>query len=284
MSFKSIYYTLVLTTLFSSCGNLENKVTTLEKIGLNGDIKSIEEKSYLAIEKFGDIEIGFRAIEYPWLKDYDIIFNSHGNATEKNWYNLQNKLTGKSLILYDKSFNQNENNYYSPDGSLISKTFLKYDLNKNNIESITYDKNGIVLNIISTDYNKFNQTIEEKFIDSTGSVLSKSIYAYDSNNNQIEHISYSKGQFEDKRLMTYNHKNQLISTTVYDIANNITARRIQKYNENNLLQETNDFDNNMKLTRREVYNYDLQNNWNKKIVYDGFSPKYLIIRKIEYRK
>lgn len=90
---------------------------------LNGNVKSIREIKFTAIDKFG--EISKRDIE--WDNNSYTLFNNNGNLIELSFYNSDGCLDSKVTYKYDDNGNKIEWNSYNSDGSLDEKYTAKYD-------------------------------------------------------------------------------------------------------------------------------------------------------------
>jgi hypothetical protein len=284
MTYNKLIINITFLSFLSSCSSIDSKNNSLDEYGLNGNVKSTIEQSYKANEKFGKVVKGEKKLEFSWRQNQYNIYDDYGYLIERNNIDDVGELVTKSIFNYNKNFELLEINHYNSNGTLSDKSNWKYDNKGNNIENINYNSSGIYLNKMKRNFNDNNLVVEEMFIDSLNNIISKSIYEYDSKNNRVKEIYYYNGKFNNKNLSKYNDKNQEISFTILDSANNIIEKRTQKYNDNSLLIETKKININGEIIREEKLKYDEQNNWIEKIIYDGQKPTFLIFRKIEYFK
>jgi len=270
-------------------GCSENK-NDLIKQNLKGEVKSITENTYFAIEKFGEITKGDKSNEFYELDNNFKLFNDLGNLIEQKnvWKrgNIKYKYDSNNNLIEEKSFK----NYDRSSSELITYEYnLKNHLiEKNEFEIIEgktkLDRKSKYINdesgnptLTSVYYSdgllRFKYTDEyingkirkENRFGKDGELTSKYIYSYDNNGNIIKEIKYSINNsisfvFETN-IYKYNDKK--------DVIENISSTL------NILLKnETNKFN--------YVYSYDKKNNFIKKIIFKDGTPTKIIERVIEY--
>ena len=132
---KKLIY-LFLTLLIFACSDDETKKNDLTESNLYGKVRSLTEKEYEPIEKFGEITKG--EIIYVNKETYD----DKGNMIEISSYNSDGSLAIKYIFEYDDKGNKTERSIYNSDGSLDSKYIYEYEFdNKGNwINVIIYSK------------------------------------------------------------------------------------------------------------------------------------------------
>lgn len=133
----------VFSILLSACSFFNKENNDLDKMNLNGKIKSIRESSFQAIEKFGEVTKGIKAREDEWEFDYIRTYNHKGNIIESNEYNSDGSLNFKRTYEYDDKGNKIKSNEYKSDGSLGYKSISKYDNKGNLIEGNVCKLDGI---------------------------------------------------------------------------------------------------------------------------------------------
>ncbi len=105
---------LVFSILIIGCCS-EPKENHLTERNIKGDVKSIIEKEYDAIERFGEIE---KESINSWD---DIAFNEEGNPVEEISYDSDGSIDWKFTSEYDEEGNQVETIWYNSDGSISWK-------------------------------------------------------------------------------------------------------------------------------------------------------------------
>jgi len=123
---------LVLLLLVLSCSTENKQKNSLEEDNLKGNVKSVREFSYVAVDKFGEISKGERKREDSWQRDFYKKYDDKGNKIEENNYKSDGSLGSKYTYKYDDKGNKIEENNYNSDGSLDYKYTYKYNYNEKN--------------------------------------------------------------------------------------------------------------------------------------------------------
>ena len=120
--------------------NHNNVKNDLKEANLLGNVKSVRQTSFKALEKFGKLTKGDR---YGYGDgDGYVLYNDEGNIIEQNEYNSDGSLSFKHTYTYDNKGNMIEQNRYNSDGSLSKKYTSTYDNKGNVIEENEYDSDG----------------------------------------------------------------------------------------------------------------------------------------------
>lgn len=269
--------------LFFSCNKSKEIKNDLEKQNLYGNVKSITENNFFAVEKFGEI---FKGDTFSELTDSSYIeFNTNGYIIksflflrEKNDYNDKNQLITKQYLSKDLKTVTTETYKYDNKGYLIesnsdfSKDKTKYlnDKDGNCIELNQYDSIGNLFNKVKTNisFNKEGNRIEErKSYNDDGSFSNHFKTIFDKNGNEIESCFYDEsGKIYQKINSKYNRQNLLIEY--------IEKLEYQK----NVSEEWT------KLIKYKYTKFDSNKNWTEKIEYKNGKPIQIIERKIVYNK
>lgn len=234
----------------------------LSDMNLKGDIKSIKEYSFEAVEIAGELRNGRRKTESTSSFDYFdkvILFNNDGNIMEEERYRSDDKLVGKQDYKYNAEGKKVEVNRYNMDGVLNLKVVYKYDNKGKMTEESKYNANGSLFLTTSNKFDTDQNMIEESAMTSTGGLFSRSTYDYDDNKNIIEANFYDfNGELERKKTYIYNDRGDVVE-------------------ENNHLP-----DGSPAGKRTYTYEYDSLDNWTRKIIILNERPAYIIQREIEY--
>ncbi len=289
-----IYSIITITSLlFFSCNKSKEIKNDLQNQNLYGNVKSITEKTFFAVEKFGEIVKGDKYwYDFVSISEYDewvfnsyVEFNNKGYIIksfsiikEENDYNDKNQLITKQYLSKDLKTASTETYKYDNKGYLIesnnnfSKDKTKYlnDKDGNCIELNQYDSIGNLFNKVKTNisYNKEGDRIEErKSYNDDGSFSSHLKTIFDKNGNEIESCYYDEsGKIYQKINSKYNSKNLLIEYT-----------EKQEYQKNVNEGWT-------KLIEHKYTKFDSNKNWTEKIEYKNGKPVEIIERKIVYYK
>jgi|ERR1035437_912855 YD repeat-containing protein len=280
---------LIVALFFYSCSQVKNNQikNDLTKDKIKGQVLSITETEYEAIDRFGKIEKG-RLISKSITK-----YDNYGNELENNIYNEKSELTNKTIYKYnesDKKIEEHDIDYKTvKESNQSSFKFFKYD-NKGNL-------------IQDSTVFSFPSELGSKFIRTT--------YTFDNNGNEIEQIGYSGMDLYDKRINKYDDNNNLIENAYY-VGDSLQLKVFSKYDsngneiENNvynsdgirLLHKTNfKYDDKGNIREQNGYNeagqlsekvnfkyeFDKKNNWVKRIASDGKTAMTIVEREIEYK-
>lgn len=292
----------------------DNSQNDLEKKNLIGNVKSVKEFSFLAIEKFGEISKGERGRENYWDKNTHISFNEGGDEIEISEYfydgtffiitvfsyNDKGNLIEKKSHLKDKEFHIEESYKYGIDGFLIQTNLYSNDGSQSGKLVYKNDKNGnvIEMNQLASDtsfsnlnlkfvysYNKDGNKTEFKGYYADGREYINAAYVY-LNGRKTESIFYRNESLESKTKLQYNKNQVLVKESInrYNTENIIVSNRTLIYDENENPLEIIDTkgDNQQPNIITYRYLFDEAGNWVERIEFQNNIPKYIIDRKIDY--
>ncbi|MBK7095063.1 MAG: hypothetical protein IPH57_08460 [Saprospiraceae bacterium] len=232
-----------------SCFSQENeKENDRESLNLKGNVKSIEECTFKAIEYFGEVEIDYSDFDnFCSGKLKRIIFNSFGNIIEENHYGrtqMNREISNKNEIIERKFYNGSMQNFvlrsktknkyndrgicievskFNQNGSTNFKN--KYDDEGNTTEEIYYDQKGAMYRKTKSTYDERGKLIEEIRYDENGAISSKTKSIYDDKGNTTEEIYYDqKGAISSKTTSAYDEKGKLIEEINYDEKGAISSK------------------------------------------------------------
>ncbi len=234
MKTKLFILSLAISLLCSCSGTVQKQnneaqeqKNDLKDMNLKGQVKQLQENTYDAVEKFGEIQKGDinSSITY--------IFNDKGNKMEENVY-YKGSLYKKITYKYDDKGKMIEENWYKPDGSKITYN-CKYDDKRNKTEMNVYDSNGILDSKHTYKFNDKGNKIEwnEYGYDLNGGIIdsNKITYKYDEKGNKMEE-DWS-GSLSYKYTYKYEYEKNLnwIKQSQYkgDKCKTITEREITYY-------------------------------------------------------
>jgi hypothetical protein len=110
------------------CNYAPNIKNDLDNLNLQGNVKSLKEISYKAVDKFGEYEKGTRSRSDKTETDKYIIFNQFGYIIEDYILNHDSLLIRSRLIQYDSTNRVTEENIYNDEGYLVSKGIYTYEI------------------------------------------------------------------------------------------------------------------------------------------------------------
>jgi len=232
-------------------GETKNSLT---KENLKGNVKTLSEYSFAAVDKIDGIKKG-QLKRNDGGVDYQKTYNLSGNLIE--YLNLKNQTTIKSI----------------------------YDDKQNIVEEISTDIDSVFLFTNKYKYDSDNNIIEKTQYDSVGTFNSKYTYRHDSNKNIIERNFYnSKKNLEGRLSYKYDTNNKLLENSKYDSVGNLKFKFTYIHDLNGNVIEKNVFDSSEKLKTKFTYEYKLDNNnnWVQCVEFENSLPIYILVRKIEY--
>ena len=285
---KKLLYIFLGFGLFFSCS--ENKENDLDKVNLKGNVKSVFDISFEAVEKFGKITKGAEITysNHDIYKRERTVYNDKGNKIEKDSHNnSQGSLTHKDTFEYDDKGNQIEWRSYVSDGSLQSKVTYRYDDKGNIIENRTINSDGNLNDGWTYEYDdKGNHIKSRHYYDSFLNNLDNFTYEHDDKGNVIEFKKYNKdGELNYKQKNRWNDKGNLIEYSKYDKDGKLTFRRTIQHDKGNII-ERKDYDKKNKLKDKTNYEYkfDDKENWIQKIIFKNDKVTHIVERDIDYFK
>ncbi len=277
-----IYSIITITSLlFFSCNKSKEIKNDLQNQNLYGNVKSITEKTFFAVEKFGEIVKGDKYwYDFVSISEYDEwVFNSYVEFNNKGYI-----IKAFSII--------KEENDYNDKNQLITKKYLSNDFKTATTETYKYDNKGYLIesnNNFSKDKTKYindkdGNCIELNQYDSIGNLFNKvkTNFSYNKEGYRIvERKSYyADGSFSSHLKTIFDKNGNEIESYYYDESGKIYQKINSKYNSKNLLIE---------YRERQEYRYkytkfDSNKNWTEKIEYENGKPVKIIERKIVYYK
>ncbi|WP_336071030.1 hypothetical protein [Mesoflavibacter sp. CH_XMU1404-2] len=231
---KKIHYLFLLTFLIIfSCDKKSQEIKTdLEKMNLNGNVKS------------------FKTNEFSQLTESHYYFNRSGFISQLNWVS-KNSLWHKEKYYY--SDNLDSIVRFDKNDDLQSKSVFHYS-NGNLIKTQFFNSNNGLERNWKYEYNDQGKISKEVLYYEPNIVISTLIYEYDQSNRLK-----SKTEIDShKTTFFYNDKNQKISETQFYFDDNSERKFSFGYDENGFLNRQTDIENNVSYN----WNYELDKNGN----------------------
>ncbi len=247
---KALSIVLPIFLILASCSKNKNG---WDNYNIKGEVKTIRESSYNAVERFGKVEKGDEARRGKTLN-----FDSNGKLTEEDIY-IGVSLSAKVIHHYDEQNKGIESLIYNASGSLDSKAIYHYDNKNNNLDVIYYNSDGDFDYKFSYKYNDKGFNTEEYLYVDEVNYSYKITYKYDNKGKRIEKVKYKPStSFQIRETYVNDDKGNNIQTFMYDSDGICFAKFTYKYE------------------------YDEKDNWIKQITYKDKKPVELTEREIEY--
>ena len=247
---------LILVSLVIGCVNslTEEEVeikNDLTENNLNGNVKSINEIAFKALEKFGEMERGER-IEFDSDLSYlhknylfNILYNKNGFITKTIISDLSDDIVESKTKTYDINNNLLESKRYNSENTLISRWTTKYDSLGNEIEVVNFVEDGSIENKYLKVYDSLNNLVEVDNFNTLGELIQKSKYEYNNNNTIISNYN-PDGSLLNKIIRGHDSLGNLITYNDVDVKGKLQHTLVWKYdsigNENHYLA-TRDYGN-----------------------------------------
>ena len=260
----------------------------LSSYNLQGKVKSMSDYSYEAVDKFGIIGKGKYDREFPFSRDYIVLFNLQGKIIEVVEYRGdKTKIDRKFLYKYDSNDNLVIIDRYFGSGRLYSKEKYKYNNNGKLTKISFFNSSGNLEALTNYKYDSKGNRIEEilERLRSPGENKPRTYkYNYDSSGNRIEETYHYSGNLGNKTIYKYDRDGNMIEETMYDYSNDKEKTYKFKYDKyGNKIEKIKVYSNESQdVLKKYEYEYDNKGNWIKRIMSKNDFPKILVERKIEY--
>ena len=278
---KKILITIIILLIYS-CNN-QNKKNDVSKYKLNGDVKSLTNTHYTAIEKFGEISKGERKREFDSYSDFEYEFNKEGNLSELLGYKPDGTLSYKTKYIYNEEGVLIESKLYGKNWN--TKSSYKFDVNGNKTERQNYKLDGgNGIKYIYNYDNKGNRT-EDSVYEIDGSIRKKETFKYDEKGNVIEKIRYKTDlSVEYRYVYIYDENNNNVKTSKYKLDGSLDWSSENEYDKygNEIKDITKDIEGKVLWQYTFRYEYDKDNNWISRVRRRNGSARYMVVREIEY--
>jgi hypothetical protein len=277
-----IYLAFLPLIFLLSCSRQYQRKNDLLLNNLKGPVKLLEQNTYSAIKKFGDIFPGPRKNELggPEEQNMILVFNTSGLTIEKRLFTPGGEFWEKQLYKYDKEDRLIDEKGFDSSGKQDYSCIYTFDKKSNTV--LLEINNHSSLGSQSALYylDKSGNIIKEEWYDKKGSLVSVTKYQYGSQLHPIGEQTYnSKGDIEFKNGFILGSDGNLKQETRASIINHVSANTYTyKYDlYNNIIE---------KATKTSItvfkYEYDQNHNWTKRIRFAFTEPVELTIRRIEY--
>jgi hypothetical protein len=262
-----------------------NQDNDLLKLNLKGDIKQIKQFTYVAIEKFGEIQKGELQpdIFSPENQNMILVFDNDGYIKERQNFDKAGMYSGKTIYNFNEQKIIISTIGYNTKGIIDFSQKGTYDAVKMTVKSIINYSDDYSVQSIDY-YDNSNRKIKSDWFKEDGKLSSRTIFKYDKEGNIIEENIYSSdGNLYAKNQFIFDENRYKIQTI--QIFNSEQRNDYYKYDDfGNIIEEyggksSKDFN---KYTYK--YKYDSHNNWIERVSYllNGELPVDLTERSIEY--
>lgn len=288
----------------------KNPENDLERAKLMGEVESVKETSFIAMEKAGSLVKGDRKREGQQETDFVMLYNRKGNLAETLLYFSDESLAGKYIYSYDIQGNKVETKVYFPDGRLASRYTYQYDKEGNMTGAAAYqgdkfyfrdeyknDKQGnrIEMTVYYSEsgplsrknlyvYENGNR-IEEKRYNDDENISARFTYKFDESGNETQYNEHnSEGKLTFTWTYIYDDSGNRIESKNYDSKRNFLRKNTSRFDKYGNLIDIKNYKSDESL-RREIEHrleYDTKGNWVRKTTLINQVASYIIEREILY--
>ncbi|MFV0507474.1 MAG: hypothetical protein ACK5L5_12370 [Bacteroidales bacterium] len=244
---KNLILTITLTVVLFACKSNNNPL-------INGDVSSIKESEYGAVEKFGEVIKG--GLNYVRSYEYD----KNGNQT--------------TFIIYDEEGDETYKSTTSYKDNEATSTYTKHSVYKEFTEQRTV--------IFKDDYKTV--WLSERKEDEKAST-DTIIYTRTKNGKEATETTKHNDGSQSIRYITFDDKWRIIEFKWLMDGVNVQQWELNKYLDNQLIQK-DELDEDTGLVRNSItykYKLDDKQNWVECIEYEDDKAERVIERTINYR-
>jgi len=228
----------------NQAATVSKEINSLKADGLNGDIKSVRQRVYWSLEKFGRIEKG--KLQNMKAQDFLKVYNEDGFLIEETHYDVSDKEMTRLVISYTGK-NKPEKEVFYTEGKLTSVTNYTYE---NNVlkQKETLDENDKLKERYEYSYYDNGLLMDEDKYGANNQLAQKTVHTYNDSGKLFEKQYYWGGGSPYKK-----------ETFKYDENGNSSTVKTDKYQKKDPI-----FDG---LIEYEDYNsrndYQTKNTYNK---------------------
>lgn len=231
-------------------------------LGLKGNVKSLHSQTYDASVVFDNV-----MEERIWNEFYN--FNRNGGLTEQRSYDIDNRLSSRSVHKYENGICVKETNF-NQEGEVSGVNVNVYDGNGNKKEEVRHDENGNVSDLYSYEYDRNGRQSEYKHTRANGELVFRRVYEYNKSGNLISETDYNEKNVEfSKKVSAYNAGGQLVEVGHYHNGK-LSYKVLFEYDDKGLLVSslTIPYEDKLLAEAKCVYEYDDHGNWVTETIFD----------------
>ena len=231
-------------------------------LGLKGNVKSLHSQTYDASVVFDNV-----MEERIWNEFYN--FNRNGGLTEQRSYDIDNRLSSRSVHKYENGICVKETNF-NQEGEVSGVNVNVYDGNGNKKEEVRHDENGNVSDLYSYEYDRNGRQCEYKHTRANGELVFRRVYEYNKSGNLISETDYNdKNEEFSKRVSVYNGNGQIVEVGHYH-KGLLSYKVLFEYDDKGLLVSslTIPYEDKLLAEAKCVYEYDDHGNWVTETIFD----------------
>jgi len=246
-------------SIFSCTTENQKRKTDVDKLNLNGKVRSYQEIIYRTSNyRIDSLESVLKETHHG---DF-LSFNDSGNIIEQRSFKKGGEPYGKWISIYDKNEYEIEKIEIKYPKYTLKRWVNKYDKSGNEIESLIYDHKDSLLSHTKSIFNDLNKETELIVLQNKKSKnqLIKVNYQYDNNGNKIKTTRFYEDKSKTEWFTEYDSLGNDIEWRVYDRQGKLERKDIYQYDINNNIIEEKMFNADNKLDSRGISKYNNQGN------------------------
>lgn len=231
-------------------------------LGLKGNVKSLHSQTYDASVVFDNV-----MEERIWNEFYN--FNRNGGLTEQRSYDIDNRLSSRSVHKYENGICVKETSF-NQEGEVSCVNVNVYDGEGNKKEEVRHDENGNVSDLYSYEYDRNGRQCEYKHTRANGELVFRRVYEYNKSGNLVAEIDYNEKNEEfSKKVSVYNADGQIVESGHYH-RGMLSYKVLFEYDDKGLLVSslTIPYEDKLLAEAKCVYEYDDHGNWVTETIFD----------------
>lgn len=284
--FKLIFLATLATLILFSCKSdivstcLFEPHTKSQKY--KGNVKSVKQRCYQAIDKFGKIEEG-RPIDDISFENSFIVFDEYGYFQQYESYDTLGIVTKKEVGRKENGDCLSLLEIYRND-TLSWTNQYSYDVENNMLEDKRINNKNALVNVTKIKFNSKGKPIEITVYDPHGKKKSRETIEYNEDNMPTLQVSYDENDVKtDTYIYRYDKKeNSCEFTNKSEKYPEYNYGTFEKYNERGDVVEYRYTSKSVSSQTTSTYEYDREGNWVKKTQIRNHKPELIVKRTIEY--
>jgi len=241
-------------------GQRQQRETDWDKDGLQGKVKSIAVKEYIATSDSIQRDEPIESI----VKHYD----ESGYLTEVKEFGILGEIIQRQVFVYTQKRDQCEEILYDEEEKLSEKTITKLNPYGYPMQSKTMDNHGNLQQKMVYEYDG-NRLVQQSRYNSKGKPLEKNYYRYNEKGVLYQYIGFN--EFENKKILyKYDVNKNPIELMIYDSKTNVFLEKVtQQFDSRKNIIEVNYYDEKGSIKSVVSNKYDEKGNQTEYIVWDS---------------
>jgi hypothetical protein len=283
---RALSMLIICSALFSSCGggggNNQNGTTgagtgaggekkpanDLQREHLSGNVTSVRQRVYWALEKFGRMDKG--KLQNLPAHDFLKLYDKDGFLIEETHYDVNDKIVSNKKIEYGKAHRIDKEEFYKGE-ALDEYIVYTYDEKSRLVKKEKFDGSGKIKEWNEYIYSpETGLLLDEDLYKANGDLSTKFVHVYDKSLLIEKQKYWGGGTLAQKEHFCYNPSGQLFETSVEKYSNKqasfVSRTRYEDYNSFGDYMLKTEYDEKGEEKSKIYYSYDPYGNLKESIV------------------